>query len=164
MGSHVSGSYAHSDNAEFKKMLGSQYVNQTQGEQVTGLRVYPLAIDDVVDEEVILMKVDVEGYEPHVFNSARRLFQRGMVQYVILEYNMWRAMTIEEGVKLVMDFMNWGYTVSTVPGASCKIEHIKSDQDVLLLSKKLRELSDACHKYAIDLLATRKDMPHLLAS
>jgi hypothetical protein len=164
MEGHVSGSYARSDNPDFQKELGTEYAKNVQREQATGLRVYPLAIDDVVDEEVILMKVDVEGYEPHVFNSARRLFQRGMVQYVIFEYNMWRAMNIEEGVKLIMDFIDWGYTVSTVPVAKCKIEHFTTADEVVQLSRKLRERTDICHQYAINMLATRRDMPRLLTA
>jgi FkbM family methyltransferase len=161
MEGHVSGSYAHSDNAEFLKTLGSQYANKTKGEQASGLRVYPLAIDDVVDEEVMLMKVDVEGYEPHVFNSARKLLQRGMVRYVVFEYNMWRAMTIEEGVKLVTDLLNWGYSVSRVPSSHCAIEHFRTAEDVFVLSKKLHNQTDACHRYALDMVATRRDMPQL---
>jgi FkbM family methyltransferase len=46
----------------------------------------PVALDDVVDEEVAYLKVDVESHEPSVFRSARRLVEARRVKYVLFEW------------------------------------------------------------------------------
>ncbi len=46
----------------------------------------PVALDDIIDEEVAYLKVDVESHEPSVFRSARRLLERQLIKYVLFEW------------------------------------------------------------------------------
>jgi FkbM family methyltransferase len=158
---HVAGSYLNSDNPNFQKVLGAGYRVETENDKSSGVLVHPLAIDTVIAEEVLLLKVDVEGYEPHVFKSAQRLLERGMVRYAVFEYNMWRAMTKAEGVQLVMSLISWGYSITTVPSRACKMEIIQTRDHIEELSFKLQNNTDACHMYLTNLLATRKDVAPL---
>jgi FkbM family methyltransferase len=158
MGGHVAGSLLNSDNPAFQKHLDKgKYASHTS----KGNQVYPLAIDDVIHEEVLLLKVDVEGYEPQVFRSAQRLLQRQLVRYAVFEYNMWRAMSKTEGVQLVMDIISWGYSVYTVPFAGCKSQHITARQQIEEISVQLMNNTYKCAKFDTYLLAVRKDMPHI---
>lgn len=51
------------------------------------LRVRGERVDDVVHQDVVLMKMDVEGYEPHVLESAKGLFEHHLVDNVVMEYS-----------------------------------------------------------------------------
>mmetsp|Transcript_5374 Transcript_5374/g.11801 ORF Transcript_5374/g.11801 Transcript_5374/m.11801 type:complete len:538 (+) Transcript_5374:196-1809(+) len=44
-------------------------------------------LDDVVDEDVLLMKVDVEGHEPQVMQAAQGLLLKHRVENILMEYN-----------------------------------------------------------------------------
>lgn len=46
------------------------------------LKVAGERVDSVVHENVALLKMDVEGFEPHVLESARGLFDRQFVDNV----------------------------------------------------------------------------------
>lgn len=43
-------------------------------------------VDDVVQEDVLLLKVDVEGFEPAVIASAEGLLQNHKVTHIVMEY------------------------------------------------------------------------------
>lgn len=44
-------------------------------------------VDAVVHEDVALLKMDVEGFEPAVLRSAAHLFERHHVDNVVMEYS-----------------------------------------------------------------------------
>ena len=46
----------------------------------------PVALDDIIDEEIAYLKVDVESHEPSVFRSARRLIEKQLIKYVLFEW------------------------------------------------------------------------------
>jgi FkbM family methyltransferase len=70
-----SGEQAHGYSDRDLNGRGKSYASQT-----------PLALDDVVDEEVAYLKVDVESHEPSVFRSARKLLERRLVKYLLFEW------------------------------------------------------------------------------
>ena len=49
--------------------------------------VNSITLDDVLDEDVLLMKIDVETYEPFVVDGAYNLLCHNIVRHVILEVN-----------------------------------------------------------------------------
>jgi Methyltransferase FkbM domain len=44
-------------------------------------------VDAVVNEDVLLLKMDVEGFEPAVLKSSKGLFDRFHVDNVVMEYS-----------------------------------------------------------------------------
>ena len=67
---NVKGGYAQQNNSKSKS-----FASQT-----------PVALDDIITEEVAYLKVDVESHEPSVFRSARRLIETRAVKYVLFEW------------------------------------------------------------------------------
>jgi FkbM family methyltransferase len=161
MDGHVAGSFLNSDNPLRRDELGDQYAVQARKDVRSGHLVYPLAIDDVIKEEVLLLKVDVEGYEPEVFKSAQRLLKRQLVRYVLFEYNMWRAMSKAQGTQMVLDIISLGYSVYTVPFSRCKSVQITTRQQIDKISAKLMNNTCECARYDTYMLAVRRDMPVL---
>lgn len=151
MDGHVQGSYEKSDNDAFKNILREEgrYHNEE------GVVVQPLRVDDVIHDEVLLMKVDVEGYEPHVFRSARGLVNARKVRYILMEYNMWRAMTMEQGVELLNWFVNLGYSVYQVATPSCNYRQLSTEEEFLSMSWALRNGTYPCSSWNTDLLVVR---------
>jgi hypothetical protein len=50
--------------------------------------MYPRrALDDIVKEDVCLLKVDVEGFEPRALKGAAQLFSKYKVENVLMEYS-----------------------------------------------------------------------------
>ncbi|GLI70408.1 hypothetical protein VaNZ11_015128 [Volvox africanus] len=157
MDGHVADSYQNSDNPEFKKLITQQ--------PESGYNVHPLGVDQAIPTgEVLLLLVDVEGYEPHVFRSARQLMSQRRVKYVILEYNMWRAMTVDEGVNMVMEFMSYGYRVFELPHGLCPYRRIRDREQILQISRELQNKTYSCTKWCISLLLTRDGLPNEITS
>ena len=44
-------------------------------------------LDDVVDEDVLFLKIDVEGFEAEVLNGASRLLCRHAVRHIVIEFS-----------------------------------------------------------------------------
>jgi FkbM family methyltransferase len=51
------------------------------------LHIQSQSVDELVDQEVLLMKVDVEGWEWSVFQGAKNLITKRLVKNVIMEYS-----------------------------------------------------------------------------
>ena len=49
--------------------------------------VQTVRLDDVVDEDVLFLKIDVEGFEAEVLNGASRLLCRHVVRYIVIEFS-----------------------------------------------------------------------------
>ncbi|KAG2426906.1 hypothetical protein HXX76_012693 [Chlamydomonas incerta] len=67
-------------------------------EEQEKIRVNTTRLDDIVsamEEEVALLKVDVEGFEPVVFKSGEALLASGRVANVLLEYSPGMPETLE---------------------------------------------------------------------
>jgi len=47
--------------------------------------VKPIAIDNICDKDILLLKIDVEGGEPSVFRSAKKLINNKKIKYIIFE-------------------------------------------------------------------------------
>merc|ERR1711871_1185792 len=99
-------------------------------------------MDDILNEDVLLMKIDVENHEGFVLDGAKRLFCNNIVQHVILEFQEIKYTT--EGMCSPTKLLDWmkklGYIVSDViPGTSLlDIKNYKSFPPNLLF-----KLSDA---------------------
>ena len=83
-------------------------------------------LDDVVQQEVMLMKIDVEGFEPYVFDGARNLLCHSLVHHILVEYSELRMEKKGSGTintncstRLLLDWMvSLGFAISdVVPGA-----------------------------------------------
>jgi len=97
-------------------------INQNEMHKAQPFTVTSERVDSVVDEDVLLMKVDVEGFESVVLNSAAALFSKRDVRNVVLEYNagiaermpMWRPQfshLIEANPAMLMQLIVRGYRV-----------------------------------------------------
>lgn len=56
------------------------------------LSVSTIRLDDVdwpVDSSILLLKLDIEGFELNALRSAEKLFQQQRVQHLIFEYTAW---------------------------------------------------------------------------
>ena len=100
-----------SDEAKRKKPLGT--LGKDYAASVT--------MDDILNEDVLLMKIDVENHEAFVLDGAKHLFCNNIVQHVILEFGEIKYAT--EGMCSPTKLLDWmnklGYIVSDViPGAS----------------------------------------------
>lgn len=54
---------------------------------ITRIEVPVIRLDDAVDENLWLLKVDTQGHEWHVFSGASRLFARRTVAHVLTEFD-----------------------------------------------------------------------------
>ncbi|UJR29056.1 hypothetical protein I4U23_010270 [Adineta vaga] len=74
----------------------SQMTFSTQGGQTTAqkgtLRVSTIRLDDIdwpSSSSIILLKIDVEGFELNVLRSAEELFRAKRIHHLIFEYTAW---------------------------------------------------------------------------
>jgi FkbM family methyltransferase len=75
----------------------SQLIFSPSGGQTTmvsngTLRVSTIRLDDVKwpsQSTILLLKIDVEGFELNVLRSAKKLFQEKRVHHLIFEYTAW---------------------------------------------------------------------------
>jgi FkbM family methyltransferase len=148
---HVKGSYEHDDMgaARKKEMTGFR--------ETGGIRVEGLSIDEAVGgENIVLLKVDVEGYEPHVMQSAKSVLKRKQVGTIILEYNMWRGMTAAQGIIMLEQLRDFGYELSVAMSPTCDDYIIKTREDFQILSQTLKDNTNKCYQYAAMILGRRK--------
>lgn len=47
--------------------------------------IKPIALDDICNNDILLLKIDVEGAEPSVFRSAKNLISNKKIKYIIFE-------------------------------------------------------------------------------
>ncbi|CAN8061629.1 unnamed protein product [Agarophyton chilense] len=61
-----------------------------------------ISLDDLFDAErhdVVLLKMDVEGFESHALASGRKLLERGAVRNIVLEFNLPMMSRQQEGIE-----------------------------------------------------------------
>jgi len=72
-------------------ILGTAGVNGANGADWANNKICtnhtPLSLSDIIREDVCLLKVDVEGMEPFVLQSAERLLRNYNVQNIIIEFS-----------------------------------------------------------------------------
>jgi len=75
-----------------------------------------VAVDGLIDEDVLYMKVDVEGHEPSAFLSAHRLISTRVVRYILFEitYYLLGRWTTSKYEKLMVWLSKQGYTLFLV--------------------------------------------------
>eukprot|EP01099_Mayorella_cantabrigiensis_P008025 TRINITY_DN7385_c0_g1_i1.p1 TRINITY_DN7385_c0_g1~~TRINITY_DN7385_c0_g1_i1.p1 ORF type:complete len:400 (-),score=101.02 TRINITY_DN7385_c0_g1_i1:335-1492(-) len=75
----------------------------------------PIKIDDAVDEDVLLLKIDVEGFEVKALTSAEHLLTTRKVENILIEWSPTRwprcGTTLEEGTAWLERLYDMGYTV-----------------------------------------------------
>jgi len=75
----------------------------------------PTKIDDVVDEDVLLFKIDVEGFEVKALTSAEHLLTTRKVENILIEWSPTRwprcGTTLEEGTAWLERLYDMGYTI-----------------------------------------------------
>jgi len=72
-----------------------------------------VAIDELIDEDVLYMKVDVEGHEPSAMLSAQRLISTRVVRYILFEvtYYLLGRWTTPKYERLMVWLSKQGYTL-----------------------------------------------------
>ena len=50
------------------------------------MKINTISLDEFCDEDIDLLKVDVEGFELNVFKSASNLIAKGKIKNVMFEY------------------------------------------------------------------------------
>ena len=68
-----------------------------------------MRLDDVVDEDVLLIKIDVEGFEHKVLDGARRLLCNRVVQHIEFEFTTSRIDSACPAEQLLCWFTTVGY-------------------------------------------------------
>ena len=79
-----------------------------------------VAIDELVSEDVLYLKVDVEGHEPSALRSARSLIQEHTVHYILFEitHYLFGAFTTGKYIKVLQWLDQRGYTLHHVETAN----------------------------------------------
>lgn len=81
-------------------------------------------VDEVVQEDVLIMKADVEGYEPGVLRGTKRLFLEHTVQHIFMEYSPGVAERarnwywFEDNPAVLLGLVRAGYTILHIAAAS----------------------------------------------
>eukprot|EP00697_Spironema_sp_BW2_P016122 gnl/Spiro4/723_TR406_c0_g1_i1.p1 gnl/Spiro4/723_TR406_c0_g1~~gnl/Spiro4/723_TR406_c0_g1_i1.p1 ORF type:complete len:465 (+),score=65.68 gnl/Spiro4/723_TR406_c0_g1_i1:69-1463(+) len=70
-------------------------------------------LDEIIDEEVLLMKVDVEAHEFHVLRSLDSLLAQRSIRNIVLEFDAHR-LGIDGGVALLTFLSQHGFAVSVM--------------------------------------------------
>jgi FkbM family methyltransferase len=77
--------------------------------------INPVAISELADEDVMLLKIDVEGHEIGALISAHELIRKRRVENILIEWSPSRwpklGKTLEDGVKELELLSSWGYVV-----------------------------------------------------
>jgi len=75
----------------------------------------PVKIDSVVDENVLLFKIDVEGFEIRALDSAIKMLTTRKVENILIEWSPTRwercGTTLEDGSRWLEKLYDMGYTV-----------------------------------------------------
>ena len=97
-------------------------VNLANGAIINDIRV--VTLDDVAKElrwydepktQIAILKVDVEGYDPEVFEGAEKLLSSGLVQNIFTEYSFELGANEEERLRnMIQRIATNGYKVSAV--------------------------------------------------
>lgn len=157
---HVKGSYENDGIHQARKQELGGFKDSV------GIPVQTLSIDEAVrkthgsDATVELLKVDVEGYEPHVMRSARSLFNARKVKTILFEYNMWRGMSAKQGVDMLKELKGFGFYLFVALSTTCEPHEIATETDFEELSKTLMNHTNKCYKFAAMVVGTldRRDI------
>lgn len=81
--------------------------------------VYTVRLDEIVERDVLLMKIDVEGFEGAVLEGATRLICRRVVRFIVVEISHDTRQNRDCPVgQMLRHFVSIGYRISDViPGA-----------------------------------------------
>lgn len=75
-----------SDIVDQKMSFGGWSVAQdSEKNKAKQINMDAIRVDQVANEPVLLMKMDVEGYEAHGLRSAQNLFDNHIIEYIIIE-------------------------------------------------------------------------------
>ena len=77
--------------------------------------VNTIRIDDVIDTNVLLMKIDVEGFESGVLNGAKRLMCWNIVNYITIEFSLETRQSAEcPALSMLQLVETLGYEISDI--------------------------------------------------
>lgn len=102
-------------------------------ETIDRVPVPVLALDEFADErgidQIALIKIDVEGFEPEVLRGAQRLLRRRAVDAIIFEHSpafyLQRGIDPAEPLTILADY---GYRVEDLDGAPVPLDVARADQ------------------------------------
>jgi FkbM family methyltransferase len=77
-----------------------------------GIAVHSFRIDDVMDleKEIIVMKMDIEGYENKALLGMSKMFERRLVKNVVLEFTPSHIMGVTAATKMLETLYSYGFT------------------------------------------------------
>jgi hypothetical protein len=111
-------------------------------------------LDEVIQRHVDVMKIDVEGFEPHVIAGAEKLLTTYGVDHIVLEYNMWRAMKASEGIAMLNRLSALGYVVYNADGPNMPLIPCSEFANMTYALKDERQRFRGA-QYAINLYLTK---------
>eukprot|EP01097_Dermamoeba_algensis_P006075 TRINITY_DN382_c1_g3_i1.p1 TRINITY_DN382_c1_g3~~TRINITY_DN382_c1_g3_i1.p1 ORF type:complete len:447 (+),score=122.05 TRINITY_DN382_c1_g3_i1:85-1425(+) len=75
----------------------------------------PVKVDDIVQEDVLLMKIDIEGFEVRGLESSKRLLTEHNVENILIEWSPSRwpraQTTLQEGWQWLEKLYDMGYVI-----------------------------------------------------
>jgi len=78
----------------------------------TTVIINPIRLDGYISEDILLLKVDVEGHEVKAIESAEKIFKEHTVKNILVEWTpKWWPHDIERGNKLLEDLYDSGYSI-----------------------------------------------------
>ncbi|GAX77863.1 hypothetical protein CEUSTIGMA_g5305.t1 [Chlamydomonas eustigma] len=76
-------------------------MNQFENQIPKEIKVQTERLDSVVVEDTLLLKVDVEGFEPFVFRGMKETFQRHSIENILMEYSPGIAERLYPGIDVL---------------------------------------------------------------
>jgi FkbM family methyltransferase len=129
---------------------GDNHVFATEGRDVVDVDV--VALDDVIDEPVDLVKIDVQGYESHVLAGMQGVIERSPELAMLVEFCpalLSRAGT--QPADLLDELRGCGFVLYEVDGDANRVRGVDAPE---LLARVRPEFGDAAEGYT-NLLAAK---------
>eukprot|EP01125_Pyxidicula_operculata_P013201 TRINITY_DN4365_c0_g2_i2.p1 TRINITY_DN4365_c0_g2~~TRINITY_DN4365_c0_g2_i2.p1 ORF type:complete len:400 (-),score=33.40 TRINITY_DN4365_c0_g2_i2:114-1313(-) len=93
--------------------MGYSGIGVPQNARSQNQTVVSVRLEDIIKEDVLLLKIDTEGYEDHVFAGAMRLFENYNVRNMVVENKF--TIRGEPKIKLLKTFHDMGYKLFSYP-------------------------------------------------
>ena len=124
---------------------GHNIDNNIKGSKNERINIQSIRLEDLIQQDVLLMKVDVEGWEWSVMKGAAGLFSLFNVENIIMEYSpgvperTFQYQEMRYTVEMIMEILRGGYKVGQISDGG---RHLKIDFEgsLPLLQEVTREM------------------------
>lgn len=121
-------------------MQPTHHTNQGNGQiQGSGGDILTMTLDNIIQQDILLMKIDVEGFETAVLDGGSTLLTKYNVQNIVMEFSDTTKHTCDVA-KMLQTMRGLGYFISDVVENAplLDVERIESFPPNILFSKKSR--------------------------